>query len=680
MKYYISSRNILIDRYQKLSLRSNINFKNDELLFDDLSYAIKYSYYFNNNKITVKLQKQDLKRLNQLRFLILNAPDCEFTYPIDKRGEILFKPIVYFYRLINSVRKQKEILYNVVETKFDNELIYILDDVVINDSTSNLESNTTHYWKNKDDILVNYKLEKINKKIYYDDGLNENEEYIEDYDYIMNKEMELIKINFIPRVYVYNIVINADYSYMDIMYQNYMHLRYKPEIISNQEIEVFNNEDDSKYYSKIAYEYKENFKRIKWKTTNNIKFSFLYQEKLMRTHGTRKVYNNLIVNGNRIKVYTNSLSIYQIDLDKNLLPLEKEYLNIQKQKKQEKIYLFQDRKESADDNAEALYRYYQKMNLNIICYFVLDKSSKDYSRLAAEGFNLVDFGSEKHKKIYLQCDKLISSHAARRIYDPFYPNNMHQHFEKFKFVFLQHGIIMGEHNGFLDYINNDIDLFISSTKEEQELIENFSGLDCVVNTGLARYDNYQTKQKGNYVLYAPSWNTLYRENLQESKYVKEIEKVLNSEKIYSILKKQNKKLKLLLHPEVINLDIKFENKFNVEILSSNEVRYAKELSNCYGLITDYSSLFFDVLYQEKVVIHHQPYELHHENKSLQTFYQSIEKTDSILELEQIVTKVTSNDWELTTIQKDNLENIYSFRDFNNCERICKKIEIMKKDL
>ncbi len=493
----------------------------------------------------------------------------------------------------------------------------------------------------------------------------------------MNQQLELTKVNFVPRVYIYNIVIDNEYSYIDIMYQNYMHLRYKPEIIANCKIEVINNEKDSKYYSKMAFAYQENFKRIKWKTTKDIKFSFMYNEKLMRTHGTRKVYNNLIVNSNRVKVYANSLSIYQIDITKNLLALEKEYFYIQNKNKKQKIYLFQDRKTIADDNAETLYRYYLHNNPNIICYFVLDKSSKDYSRLAAQGFKLVDFGSDIHKQLYLQCDKLISSHAARRIYDPFYPDNIHRHFEKFKFIFLQHGIIMGEHNGFLDYINNDIDLFISSTKEEKALIEEFSGFNCVVNTGLARYDNYENNYHGDYILYAPSWNTLYKENLQESKYVKEIEKVLNSKKIDDTLKKAKKKLKLLLHPEVINLKIEFENKFNVQILTINEVRYAKELNECCGLITDYSSLFFDVLYQEKVVIHHQPYELHHENKSLQTFYPSIEKTDSITELEKIIVKVANNNWQLTAMQKNNLINIYSFQDFKNCERIFKVIEAIK---
>ncbi len=673
MKYYISSKKIPMEGYQTLNLRSNIDFSNDELFFDDLAYAIKYSYYFNDNKIVVKLQKRDLKRLDTLQFLIFNSPNCEFKYPIDKRGEILFKRIVNFYKIMNCLKFKKKLIYDIYEVDFCGEKIYVLENVIIN--KHNMCNNDIHYWKQVSDIPINYKIKKVNKKIL--NIIDKSEKvYLEDFDYIMDENKVLSVIDFKPSVYIYQIVINEDYSYMDLMFQNYMHLRYEPQIICNREYKIMDNEKDCKYYSKIANEYKENFKRIKWKTTKDISISFMYNDIEMRTLGTRKVYNNLIRNNYRIKVHSKLVTIYKILIPEMLLPQEKEYYNLQAEVKSKPIYLFQDRPLHADDNAESLYRYYVNNNSNVECYFVLSKKSKDFSRLETEGFNLVDFGSEEHKRLYIQCDKLISSHAARRIYDPYYPYNGHRHFEKFMFVFLQHGIIMGEHNGFLDYINNDIDLFISSTKEEKEIIENFSGLNCVVNTGLARYDNYKNSEVGDYILYAPSWNTLYEENLQNSEYVKEIENVLNDEKINEILTKNNKKLKLLLPPEFIDLNIKFKNKYNIEIIDSDNVQYRKELSNCCGLITDYSSLFFDVLYQGKVVIHHQPYELHHENKKLTTFYSSIEKTYEISELVSTIERIANNNWKLLEDQKKNLDNIYSFRDFKNCERIFNKIEKM----
>ncbi len=671
MNYYISSNKVTIEGYQTISIHSNINFENDVLFFDDLALAIKYSYYFKNNKLIVKLQKKDLKRLDKLKFLICYAPNIEFTYPLDIRGELLFKQIVFVYKLINRVQKPKKLLYNVVETKFTDENIYILDGVIINKPNSTV--NEIHYWTNKDEIDINYKLVKQDKKIYRNNQ-GDQKIFLEDYDYIMDENLELSAVNFIPRVYIYRIFVEGNYSYMDIMYQDYMHLRYKPEIITNQEIEIINNENDCKYYSNKSIDFPENFKRIKWKTTDEINFSFMYNDQKMVTYGKRKVYNNLIVNNYRIKVHGHGLSLNKISIPENLSTLEKKYYKIQSSKIEEQIYLFQDRANSADDNAEALYRYYQEHKKAITCYFILHKSSKDYNRLKAEGFNLVEFGSERHKELYLQCDKLISSHAARRIYDPFYPNHIHRNFEKFKFIFLQHGIIMGEHHGFLDHLNNKIDLFIASTAEEKKLIENFSGFECIINTGLARYDNYETSKNGDYILYAPSWNLIYEGNLQDSIYVKEIEKVINSEKIYNTLKKHNKQLQLLLHPEFINLNINFMNKYDVKILSSSDVYYRKQLSECAGLITDYSSLFFDVLYQEKVVILHQPYELHHENKSLQTFYPSVEQTDSIIDLETIIEQVANNNWKLSPVQKNNLKNIYSYRDFKNCERIFKNIE------
>lgn len=673
MNYYITAKRSTLEGYQTINLRSNVEFNNDLLYFDDLGYAMKYIYYFNNNEIKVKLKKQDLKKLSKLRLLIYNAPKLEIIYPIDKRGAIVFKQIVNSLKVMKQLKKNKGYIYELEHLKINEDNLYILNDIVINNNDRKLETNTTHYWKNIADVPVNYKLVEVDKKIIYNQDLTEKI-YYEDYDYIMTETNDLVPINFRPSVYVYNLEINQEKSYIDVMYQNYMHLKYTPTINANCEFEIIDNSIDSKYYSKMAEEYGENFKRIIWNTTDEVKFEFSYNNEEMRTLATRKVYNNLIKKSKRVKVYGNVVSIYQTELPKAYIGKEKEYNEIQKLKGNKKIYLFQDRDLNADDNAEALYRYYLKNSHDIECYFVLDEKSNDYDRLKKEGFNLVNFKSDRHKELYLQADKLISSHAARRIYDPFYPYTIHRNFENFKFVFLQHGIIMGRHNGFLDYINNDFDIFVASTNEEAALIKDFSGLNCVKNTGLARFDNFKDSKQGDYIIYAPSWNTIYEENLQNSLYVKEIEKVLNSSKINEILKKSNKKLRLIPHPEVINLGIKFKNEFGAEIMDSNKVSYHQELKNCAGLITDYSSLFFDVLYQSKFVVHHQPYELHHENKSLTTFYESIEKTDSIEALENIMLKIAENNWKMNSEQVNNLNQVFTYHDYNNCQRIFDEIE------
>lgn len=668
MKYYITPSKNRIDEYQTINIKNIIDFDHDELFIYDLVYSLKYIYYFKNNTIKVKLKKKDLKHLKKLYLLLCNAPDLLIEYPKSKKGRIVFKIIIVILNTLKKIYKL-DYKYEINRIIIDEENYYVLDDIVINDLESENASNTTHQWKRVDDIPLKFTLKNERKNVIKESKINDNT-FLEEYNYKLNDADKLIPINFIPIVYCYNITINDGVAYLDIMYQNYMKLKYTPKVVSKNKISVIDNKQDAKYYSKISKGYEENFKRLKFSIDKNCKIQFDYCGKLMKIVGTRHVYNKLIVDDKEVKIKQNYISIKKIDKYKKNLKFEKKYNLLNKPS--EKIYLFQDRFNSADDSAEVLYRYYK--NKNIKCYYALDNNSKDYKRLEQDGFNLVDFGSEEHKRIYLQCNKLITTHVARRIYDPLFPQKLHRNHEEFKLVFLQHGIIMGRHNGFLDYINNKIDLFISSSVEEKELIEDFSGFTCVKNTGLARFDNYKKNVKGDVIIYAPSWNTIYQKNLQDSPYVKEIEAVINSEKINNLLQENDKRLCLLLHPEFINLSIVFENKYNIEIISASEVNYQNTLSTCCGLITDYSSLFFDILYQEKFVIHHQPYQLHHENKSLTTYYNSIDYSYKLEELENLLNKISQRQWQMSQSQIENLNNIFTYRDFNNCQRIYEEIE------
>ncbi|WP_034796367.1 hypothetical protein, partial [Ewingella americana] len=80
--------------------------------------------------------------------------------------------------------------------------------------------------------------------------------------------------------------------------------------------------------------------------------------------------------------------------------------------------------------------YVKNQQPQINAFFALRKNSKDWERLRSEGFNLVDFESDKFDIIYDRAAVLLSSHIDRC----FTSYNGKYSLANKKFIFLQHGV------------------------------------------------------------------------------------------------------------------------------------------------------------------------------------------------------------------------------------------------
>ncbi|RUU23911.1 CDP-glycerol glycerophosphotransferase family protein, partial [Mesorhizobium sp. M6A.T.Ce.TU.016.01.1.1] len=119
------------------------------------------------------------------------------------------------------------------------------------------------------------------------------------------------------------------------------------------------------------------------------------------------------------------------------------------------------------DNAEHLYRYVRRFRPEVNAYFVLRRKSQDWPRLAADGFRLIPFGSADHEYALLNARYLISSHADRYIWD-YLPAREYRDLLRFKFVFLQHGVISTDLASWLNTV--PIDLMLTSTEREYQSV------------------------------------------------------------------------------------------------------------------------------------------------------------------------------------------------------------------
>ena len=153
-------------------------------------------------------------------------------------------------------------------------------------------------------------------------------------------------------------------------------------------------------------------------------------------------------------------------------------------------WVFMDRDNEADDSAEHLYRHVRKQVPGANAFFVLSRTAPQWQRLADDGFRLLPFNEPEHALALLNADLLISSQADHYVVD-YLEEKYFGDLTKYRFVFLQHGVIKDDLSGWLNGIK--IDCLITTTRAEYDsIVADGSGYRLtareVALTGLPRHD------------------------------------------------------------------------------------------------------------------------------------------------------------------------------------------------
>lgn len=283
-------------------------------------------------------------------------------------------------------------------------------------------------------------------------------------------------------------------------------------------------------------------------------------------------------------------------------------------------WILMDRDFQADDNAEHLYRFIKENHPNQKIYFALNKTSHDWIRLENEGFNLLDFGSEKHKKILSTCAKVISSHVDHCVVNLLGPKMLiNRHF-----IFLQHGITKDDLSSWLNQKDN-IDCFITASKDEyNSIIENssrykFSSKEVKL-TGFPRHDKLIEKSNVGIkkILIMPTWRSnisgpsqrqgherVINPKFSESNFSLKWREFFNCKELREICNKNNYDIVFFPHPNLIPYIESFNIPNHIEILNPSAVRMQDVFTDSSLLITDYSSVAFEMAIQNKQTIYYQ---------------------------------------------------------------------------
>lgn len=282
-----------------------------------------------------------------------------------------------------------------------------------------------------------------------------------------------------------------------------------------------------------------------------------------------------------------------------------------------KIWLYYDCKNVQKDNGYYQFMHDIKMQDGIERYFI---SNNDESIDLSENNNrVVKFGSNKHKKLFVNADKIITAYIENNNIYPFsnWEMELLTDILQYEIVYLQHGILHASTPWKYTPEALQIDkIVISSYFEEKNFTEKYNfEKDSIIKSGMPRFNYINRAEKPkNRILFAPSWrNYLIKPQVnnywepEKDKFIKSdyyffFNQFLNSPKLEKILAENDLYLDFKIHP-IFNAYLHLFEHSNEHVSfvegTVNDEEYA-------AFITDFSSFVFDFAYLKRPIIFFVP--------------------------------------------------------------------------
>ncbi|MDR0744867.1 MAG: CDP-glycerol glycerophosphotransferase family protein [Holosporales bacterium] len=356
------------------------------------------------------------------------------------------------------------------------------------------------------------------------------------------------------------------------------------------------------------------------------------------------------------------------------------------------FWLLMDRHIQADDNAEHLYRYLCTRQLKKNIKFVLAKTSPHWKRLRKDGFNLIPFGGIAYKNALMRTSKIISSHI-----DIYITQFCGLDYLKFKdFVFLQHGQNRDDISAWLN--EKKINMILSCTLEgayamrKPDSVYSFFPFQ-VQMLGFPRHDalllkkNSHVKKIQNSIVIMPTWRLdilATEESFYGSYFAVTWKRFLSSDKLKNIIDCFQYRVVFFPHANIA----RYLKQWNLPHYIIQETCFDKSIQDVFIendlLITDYSSVFFEMAYIEKPIIYYQFDRDHYYKDGVASASSQIgyfdyhrdgfgpvvmTEEDLLNELEKLLKRNCRP--ELQYLKR--MKETFPFRDGNCCERVYQSI-------
>ena len=369
-----------------------------------------------------------------------------------------------------------------------------------------------------------------------------------------------------------------------------------------------------------------------------------------------------------------------------------------------------DRQEQAKDNGEHLYRYLKEKQPAVNAWFVLERDSEDWGRLAREGFKLVPYGSLQWRALLLNARHVLSSHVNAYVTNPLPPKLYGA--PGWKFTFLQHGVTKDDLSRWL----NPKRIHLVSTVTESETNSFigdgtsyfFTGRE-VQRTGFPRHDSLLrraaelTPGQVDQILIMPTWRRSLTDLIPDDMSAEERAEVfrsstygqhwlalLRSPELEEMARRTGLKITLLPHPHPGMAEYLKSAGLpsHVDVLSWESLDVQDVLACSKMLVTDYTSVAFDMAMLGRPVAYYQfdRQEFFSSGHLFRRGYFDYDRdgfgpvAQSYEELIPALEKLAADDFVPSEAVAHRIEHALGERDGNACHRVFKAVSRLDRPI
>ena len=363
-------------------------------------------------------------------------------------------------------------------------------------------------------------------------------------------------------------------------------------------------------------------------------------------------------------------------------------------KKYKNTWLICEEKTEARDNGYHFFKYLCKEQPQQDCYYAIATGCKDWKKIKDLG-KTVEYGSIMHWILYFTSQYNISSQKGGKpnaaLCSFFELNNIF----KPRNVFLQHGVTKDK-NDWLMAEKCRFECFITATTSEHEFVKQAFGYkpEIIHLTGFPRFDNLHDGQViPNRIIIMPTWRKWLRlrseknrrpdNDIKTSEFLDRWLELLNNQALDEMINEY--KLEIVFYPHramqpYIGEFRKRVNNDKIIIASVEEYDMQELMKSASLMITDYSSVYFDMFYMKKPVIFYQFDEedfrrFHYEegwfNYHSNPFGQTYNNCRDVL---TALEKYIISKYRITDIFREAHNKEFAFFDTKNSERIYRILE------
>lgn len=282
------------------------------------------------------------------------------------------------------------------------------------------------------------------------------------------------------------------------------------------------------------------------------------------------------------------------------------------------IWLVGERPETARDNGRALFAHLRQARPEAAIYYVITPDSPMAANVEVSA-NVVAHSSWRHRFLMLHADVLANAYSIKHMLPSRWHPGAYMNQAAWRIgarrVYLKHGVHLAPEA--VKRANGGYDLVATVGPGETAALAATSGYSHhLAETGLARYDNLVAGPPSDTILLMPTWRRYLVPKLfsseesaavpyEGSTYQRFITGLLEDQRLTAVLKEHDLNLALLPHYNLAAvLDVRAGND-RTNVLDATKADIPGLLRTCDLLVTDYSSVHFDVAYVGTPIVYAQ---------------------------------------------------------------------------